>query len=327
MLNVTVPLTPAYNSAYQQIVIISPRTINLSIDIHEGTHTYTSPFQQVGSLTHFADPRLEAAIRISYSYDAVGEVLELYGNDFESTSNSTCLLSRAANTSDVCQQHTYRSDIRPSGSNLNWTFSDQYSPGLLNALQLSIRGTNDRIVAAARGAFPVVRVNTPPPDLKTAEDMRSWTTMTAMDGTDLGPHDPTREYPEGTNMVNVLESTWGGEVTFSYNEHIANVIGSTPDPKIQNLPWKTLWQDYYGSADECTSHDWASGSKFKCNDSKLANIIGGHVITGKVAKSMPKGSNAVYIIPICKAHNGNDNVYMRTNVYTGGIWLKNYLGK
>jgi hypothetical protein len=44
MLNVTVPLMPAYNSAYQQLVVINARTINLTIDIQQGTHTYISPF-------------------------------------------------------------------------------------------------------------------------------------------------------------------------------------------------------------------------------------------------------------------------------------------
>lgn len=324
--NVTVPLTPVYDNAVQQLVVTTPTMIDLSIDVQEGTHTYTSPFQEVGTLKYFAVPQLEAAIRVTYFYDAAKDTLELYGNDFVSPEQSTCLLIKPVGSEQVCQQHTYLGHNNFYVSNVNWNYSFQYTPGLPDALRDSIRNANERIIAAAKNVFSIVRVNTPPPTLETVEENYKWMTMHDKDGVYLGTFDPTREYPEGTTMTHHLLSTWGGTVNFRLNENIANVIGSSSDRIHPNpMPWIELWERQFGMESACTSHNWASGNFFACNDSVQANRIGGHIITGQVAQARPAGSNDVYILPICKAHNNNNNVYMRANVYTQGIWLRNYL--
>jgi hypothetical protein len=69
----------------------------------------------------------------------------------------------------------------------------------------------------------------------------------------------------------------------------------------------------------CTSYQFQG---FHCGTS----YVGGHIVPGTVARTVPKGSNAVYIMPICHAHNNNDNVYMEALQYQDGIWLKDYLG-
>lgn len=326
ILNVRVTLTPAYSAAVQQLVVINHTTANLSINIQNGTHTYTSPFQQVGTLKHFAVPRLEAAIRITYTYDSANDVLTLYGNDLMAPDHSTCLLTRPESSNQMCQQHTYKGDASPYGSNPNWNYLTPYTPGLPAALTSSIRSANEAIITAAKAQFSTIRVKTPPPVLESIEEYHKWMSMHDKDGAFLGAFDPDRKYPEGTTMTNHLESTWGGEVHFNRNENIANVIGSAKDPKISSKPWIELWERHYKEVeDQCTSHNWASGVPFVCNDSVQSNRVGGHVIVGTVASAMPAGSDDVYIIPICKNHNNNDNVYMRANVYTKGIWLKNYL--
>jgi hypothetical protein len=333
-LDVQVPLTPAYNAAYQQLVAIYPTAADLSIDIQEGTHTYTSPFYVVGALKYSADPRLEAAIRITYSYDAAEGVLELFGNDFVSAGQSTCLLIRPYGANQLRQLHTYLDSTSPWGIDLTGTYPTQYTPGLAKSLTDSIRNANQKIIDAAEAMVDadgavvrIVRVNTPPPVPASVEETNKWMTMYAKDGTNLGAFDPTREYPEGTTMKNHLTSTWGGTVRFRHGENIANVIGSSPDPKLLpgGKPWIEVWETQFGLEDSCTSHDWASGGPFSCNDSSRANIIGGHVIAGTVAQRVPPGSNYVYIVPICKRHNNDNNVYMGAFIYTQGIWLNNYL--
>lgn len=325
-INVTVPLTPSYNSAYNHLVVIESESINLSIDLKEGTHTYTSSYQTVGTLKYFAVPRLEAAIRFTYTYNSSEDVLEVYGNDFVAADKSTCLLTKPAKSNQICYQHTYKNDLAPCGKNPNWNYSLQYTPGLPSLLTNTIRSANEKIIAAAKSVCKIVRIHTPPPQLDTIEDTHKWMNMHSEDGAFLGVYDPEKEYPEGTLMTNHIESTWGGVVFFNKNEHIANVIGSTPDPKLPgSKPWIELWERQFGLEDECTSHNWASGNAFPCNDHDKKNIVGGHVILGQVAKRMPNGSNNVYIIPICKKHNGDDSVYMRADIYLRGIWLNNYL--
>ena len=69
----------------------------------------------------------------------------------------------------------------------------------------------------------------------------------------------------------------------------------------------------------CTSYQFGG---FGCGNS----LVGGHIILGTQAKIVAKGSNSVYIMPICIQHNNDDNVYMEALKYLKGIWLKNYLG-
>ncbi len=45
------------------------------------------------------------------------------------------------------------------------------------------------------------------------------------------------------------------------------------------------------------------------------NVIGGHVVKGKVSEKADEG-DTVFIIPICYAHNNNDNYYMKTRQRT-----------
>ena len=60
-INVSVPLTRAYPNPH---VNISPSTINLNVSLKEGINVYQSDLTNVGTLTHFADPVLQAKIII-----------------------------------------------------------------------------------------------------------------------------------------------------------------------------------------------------------------------------------------------------------------------
>jgi hypothetical protein len=122
------------------------------------------------------------------------------------------------------------------------------------------------------------------------------------------------------DVVQTIESTFGGEVSFSQNEPFANVIGSDDDPKIGGLSWVRLWAGQFGYyPNVCTSYQFKG---FGCGDT----ILGGHVITGQTARVVAAGSNSVFIMPICQQHNNDDNVYMAALTNVKGIWLKNYFG-
>lgn len=43
-------------------------------------------------------------------------------------------------------------------------------------------------------------------------------------------------------------------------------------------------------------------------------------------KTVPRGSDSVWIFPICSAHNNDDIVSMQGLRYLTGVWLRNYLG-
>lgn len=336
-LTVTIPLAPAAGAApqplapqslgSQPLVTLHDQAIELGLELQPGAHSHISAFRSIGAVRFAPAPDLQAALRFSYVYHPEDGVLELFGNDHAVPAQATALLTRVGEH-PVLGTHTTCGTPQPVPPTAPHAAQFLATPALNDALRATAREANDRIAAAAvaSGQFRAVRVNTPPPSLDSAEEQAKWTVMMSPDGQNLGAFDPQAEYPRGTRMVNQLYSSWGGTVTFSQNENIANVIGSSPDPHIANLSWIELWERQFGMEDQCTSHNWASGKAFVCNDAQQSNRVGGHVILGTTAKKMPKDSNNVYISPICKNHNNNDNVYMRANVYLQGIWLKNYLG-
>ena len=163
----------------------------------------------------------------------------------------------------------------------------------------------------------IVRVRQHPPELS-ADDYLNLLTVYRR-GEFLGLYDQGREYGPD-DVVATIESVFGGEVTFKVNEAFANVIGSTHDPKIAGQAWLNLWVNQFEVYPTiCTSFQFQG---FPCG----SVLLGGHVVIGKVAQNVPAGSNSVYIFPICKSHNNNDNVYMEALQYQSGVWLKNYLG-
>ena len=338
-LSVTVPLTPAYSSPNGEVVI-SASTIDISIPIQEGTHTFETDFKNVGTLKYFKDPNLLAAIRLTYTYNSDTGVIQLFGNDFESESESTCLITMPKGLSQTGEQHTYLLNQNPCKNNPNWNYTTPVTPGLEEAFSQCIRNANNDIINAAKKQFKGVCVREPTPKLDGGELPYHWIDMHCSNGTYLGTYDPNKEYEEGTTMTHVIESSFKGTVTFKQNEHIANVIGSSTDPKIASKPWIEIWERQFGVEDCCTSHNWAGGDRqavkdfhdrggcndgYNGNDGSIKNIVGGHVILGQVAQRVAAGSDQVYIVPICKRHNSKDNIYMRAGVYTQGIWLENYL--
>lgn len=73
-------------------------------------------------------------------------------------------------------------------------------------------------------------------------------------------------------------------------------------------------------ANMCTSDGY--NPNFDC----AKQFVGGRVIAGPTAKRIKKGSNNVWILPICKQHNGTDKETMGAVKYTRAVTLKNYMG-
>lgn len=113
-----------------------------------------------------------------------------------------------------------------------------------------------------------------------------------------------------------VQSKFKGTTKFASHAPFANVIGSTNDPKVGGQSWIGLWRSQFGDEHYCTSLNFM----VNCGTA----LVGGHVITGTVAKTMPVGST-VYIMPICKAHNNNNNVWMEAITNQNAVVLSDYL--
>jgi hypothetical protein len=309
-LQVTVPLAPAYAS---QLVNISPAQVSVSIPLVPGSRVVTTPLQNVGTLTYFQNPDLQASLTIWYNYDPVGNTLTFCSNDLVS-SDSTYLTTVPAGTNQRCNQHTYLSDTAPCGSNPNWTYCTPLTPGLLQAIQQTVRTANQTVINAARAQGYTVIVRTPPPQLSAEEYAKLCIVYHKGQFKEL--YDPTKSYDDDHTLLH-LDSVWYGEIYLNGSDYFANVIGSTGDPRISGQSWLGLWQNQFGPAAACTSLNF---NGFSCG----TYLVGGHVVLGQSAQSVPVGSNNVFIVPICAGHNSNDNVYMAPLTYQKGIAIHNY---
>lgn len=206
--------------------------------------------------------------------------------------------------------HVYR--------NKTWNYHSQMMPAAAQIFKDIVRSANSALIAALEEAHELivqVRKTLRPMPMDLYLGLR----VVHRNGEFLEMYDPNNEYETG-DQIQPVDSVFGGQVTMKKGENFANVIGSTKDPKIPGLSWIQLWINQFAmTPTDCTSREYKG---FDCH----GRLVGGHVIKGKTASVVAKGSNSVYIFPICSKHNSNDGVYMAALTYIKGVWLNDYLG-
>ncbi|MFI7675361.1 hypothetical protein [Actinophytocola sp. NPDC049390] len=292
----------------------------VEISFDDGAHTFQSEDIDIGTFTAFGNRRLVGRLVFDYVYDEARHTVTVCGTDFASADGCR-LVTFPAGTEEYCHHRAARSagfvadDLM---ANPHWNCRTPVTTGVDEVLSGLARTANEALIAALKD-LPgvVVQVRTAPPEVS-PDDYRQLLVV-YRDGVFHGLYEPGTELGPQDEVV-TIESVWGGTVHFSLREAFANVIGSTNDPHIAGKTWINLWADQFGVYPNiCTSYRF---NGFNCGTS----FVGGHIITGTVARSMPRGSDSVYIMPICRPHNNDDNVYMEALQYLDGIWLKNYLG-
>lgn len=308
----------AYVNYSNAFVEIPARPYEIAVPLPAGTHTFKSDNFEIGTILDFEDRRLMARVQFKYSYDETAHVITVCGTDFASA-DAISLVTFPEGASEYCTQRAVPAGFPADDltANPHWNYRTPLMPGVEDVLRGLTRQASDALIAALRDVDGLaVRVRTDPPALS-ADDYRKLMAV-YRDGVFRGFYGDVGDYSAG-DVVLGIESTFGGEVTFNWNEAFANVIGSSGDPTIGGLSWIRLWAGQFGYYPTLCTSDHFKG--FPCGNT----ILGGHVIVGKQAKEMPAGSNSVYIMPICIQHNNNDYVYMEALTNVKGIWLKNYL--
>ncbi|MDQ3287356.1 MAG: MACPF domain-containing protein [Pseudomonadota bacterium] len=307
VISVQVPLTPSYTD--ETGVAFDATTTVVTLPVTGGDHVFTSETIRVGSLANYPDPELAASLTIKYNYNAAENMLTFCGNELNSPDSPSLAIS-------LGKQRRPLSQTRALGAHEEWNFSTQTSPSLHSAIQGTVQIANDAIINAAKVQGFNVLVLCPLPVL----DKDEYERMSAvyLHGKFLEFYDPAKTYGDGFNIVE-LGSYFKGKVTFAVNQDFANVIGSTDDPKHGVASWIALWRKSFGKEKQCASLNFPSSVTCK------GTLVGGHVVLGTATASpTPGDSNSVYIIPICKPHNGNNNVYMRDITTRNAIALQNY---
>jgi hypothetical protein len=319
-LEIKAPLAPAYANPY---VNISETWVTFEIPLVSGETTTTSPEEVVGVLTNFSDPNLIATLTVWSSYDPILNELTICGVDLVDSDSTYLSTYMQGGQEQTCRQHTYLSDTAPCGQNENWNYCSGITPGLMQEMQATVRSAQETIVKDALAQGLTVIVRTPPPSISADEAHKLL--LVYEEGFFKESFDPDKEYGPET-VLQAIQSTWYGEIFLQVGENYANVIGSTSDPKISSLAWRRLWEGQFGIATECSSLHYPGGN-YPCTKPPppANNLVGGHVILGTKAEEVQKGSNSVFIIPICAKHNADDNTYMASIVYQQGIAVHNYL--
>lgn len=287
-------------------------------DFQDGDHTFTSSKFKLGTIHSLGGRSLIGQLSFHYSYDSKNQVITISGTDFPSADGMT-LITMPEGSEHACFEHAAPAgfDADEVYQNSTWNYHSQLMPGAAQVINSIARAASDALINALKLINGLtVQVRTPVPQLP----MNDYLSLCVVyrNGEFLEVYDHNRDY-ETVDEVKPIDSVWGGTVTMSSGENFANVIGSSPDPKIGGLTWIKLWSNQFGTPTVCTSLNYKG---FPCG----STLVGGHVITGQTAKVVAKGSNSVYIYPICKTHNNNDKVYMAALTNLNGVWLKNYLG-
>lgn len=270
-------------------LIVSPKDLKLN---EYKTHSMQNTFfislkdgkSSVNVPIKFKDNKVNELISIPYEYNSIDNTIKLFEHN--------CFMRDARKAFSLSGETTNISEV--------------------------VDDINKLIIQAATESGITALLRTNPPNIP-PEDSENFYLVYTNDGF-LECYNPEKKYDD-SHIILPCTSTWGGIVYFQNGECFANVIGSTGDPKVGSS-WLTLWEENCNGgrqATTCTSLNFP----LVCNVPDRSYIVGGHVISGQRASYVARGSS-VYIMPICKTHNSNDNVYMQALQYTVGVWLINY---
>lgn len=307
-LQLRVPLTPEFKNEY---VSIDRTEIDINIELENGAHTITTPLFNVGNRNNHI---LQAKLTFWYRYEELNNVITLCGNDYISQ-DSMCVITVLKDTEQSCYQHTFPEDEHGCGTNPDWNYCHPEISQLKEMLLQTVREANTILIEEAKKHFTVIEC-TPIPDLP--DHVVNTLQAVYRNGKFLELYNPVTAYTTNDTVFNI-KSVFGGKIYLKSTDNFANVIGSTHDPKIDNQAWVRLWESNFGPYNNCASNGMPG---FTCK----GTIVGGHVILGTTASAVPKGSNSVFIIPICHSHNMDNSVYMSPLIYNQGVALKNYMG-
>lgn len=308
-IDIELPLVPEVDT---HTYLLKDTHVPVCLALVEGTHQITTPPVRLGHLKTEGQRAIMASLTLWYRYDAEHALLTLCSSNLDAQDTAHVSIGMEGDPPAAWMPVFPESTPSPY---VAW--NGRYvlgSPTLTTSVQNALKSINERILEKALAVGLTVEVRTPLPDLD--EETFEKLLLVYHKGSFVEFYDPEKDYGHDYSVHNIM-SKWAGEVYFGPADNFANVIGSTGDKKIAGLSWLQLWQKQFGQAHTCASLYYKN---FPCS----GGLVGGHVILGKQAKAVAHGSNSVYIIPICTAHNNNDNVYMAPLQINKGVWLMDY---
>lgn len=312
-INLNLPISNLYT---QGPLKISQQSVPVVLELTKGEHVFTGEAIEIGTYFHY---KVFAHISIPYSYDPDTQYVTIAGPDDISSKQLSIHTSLDQNESMKDVRSLNSAGTADSAPNF-WTDFMNKNPDVSQVNKMVNRQAIDTLVQQLLDAGVQGVIQTGAAPIVSPDNYQDFKAMFMPEKADV-------DIPQLSDILEVqtvVFSTYWGTITWTLNYAFANVIGSTNDPKPYGYSsWIGLWADkcnggYYPSI--CTSYNYSNGkTPFACG----SDFVGGHVIPGKTASKVATGGT-VYIFPICKAHNNNDNIYMSMRYNPTGVVLKNY---
>ncbi|MCI5123103.1 MAG: hypothetical protein D3925_01155 [Candidatus Electrothrix sp. AR5] len=311
---------PLFNPINQGPLRQGQHAVSIQLELTDGEHLFTSDPMVIGTFFHF---NIYGYISLPYSYNSEMQYVTICGPEATSDEQLTIHISLEQHPKLTSRHSNYNSDATRVAPTM-WTDFIDKTPVVKQVYQTTIRQAIDALVNQLLDAGVQGVIQTGPGPVVNPHNYQNYKAMFAPQKADV--EQPSLD--DFFELQEIVESTYHGTITWNLNYAFANIIGSTPDPKPTGYSsWIQLWADTCNGGHDttlCSSYGYADGHPpFTCNTS---DFVGGHVIPGKTAKQVVTGGTA-YIFPICKQHNGNDNIYMSMRYNPIGVVLHNYMMK
>ena len=305
-MNVNIPFRLEYENKLIKLIRAKD---SFSLELKDGKNSLISNPIECGVAKFIeGDSRtLYATISFTYDFDETNSQLTIISSELNTPESVSFHIGHPGYPHITSSQEHI--SIDKSNKLKNISSKSPILPDLQSIINQEKEKVNNAIIKEANKNGITVFVKSPLPKME-FDDYLELSSVYNDDGSFVELFDVEKKY-DSTKRIVHLASFFKDTVYFAENQKFANVIGSTHDPKVKGKSWLKLWRNAFNAKSKiCSSFEFDG---FDCTDDSDAgkNLVGGHVILGNKASKVTVGSDDVYIIPICKAHNNNDKVYMQ----------------
>jgi len=304
-MNISIPLKLDYDS---ELINLEKPKHQITIELKNGTHTISSRPIECGMAKHIEGEtqKLYATVSFKYDFDEINSQLTIISSKVESPDAVNLKIGHPGYPQITTFEK--KESVSSTKKLSDITYKSPLFPGLESIIDEERMEIKNAIIDESNKNGVTVFVKSPFPEMD-FDDYQNLSLVYDVNEKTLETFVIDNIY-DATKRIFHIESYFKDIVYFAPNQKFANVIGSTHDPKIEGKSWLKLWRNAFNAKSKiCASFEY---DDFNCtngsDDGK--HLVGGHIILGDKAGKIEVGSDDVYIIPICKAHNNNDKVFM-----------------
>ncbi|GAA3515499.1 hypothetical protein GCM10022393_31790 [Aquimarina addita] len=324
-MNISIPLKLYYDS---ELISLEKPKHQISIELKNGNNKITSEPIECGVAKNIEGEtkKLFATFSFNYDFDEINSKLTIVSSELNTPDSINFRIGHPG----YPQITTFKKEESlNSTKKLNdITYKSTLFMGLESIIDKERINIKNAIIDESNKKGVTVFVKSPFPKMN-LEDYQNLSLVYDVNEKTIEPFNFNKVY-DVTKKIFHIESYFKDIVYFPSNQKFANVIGSTHDPDIKGQSWLELWRNSFKAKSKiCASFEY---NGFNCTNGSDngKHLVGGHVILGDKASKVEVGSDDVYIIPICKAHNNNNKVFMmpihvRRAVRLGGFMQDNFV--